>query len=118
MMNFAGSVIAVIFGIIWTAITITMDAPFFFPIFGVVFIITGVVQAIYNYKNATGKNRYSEYDITDENEESDPIDRYINGSDAVRNENSGSVGYCPYCGREIEKEYDFCPRCGKKIPFD
>lgn len=48
-----------------------------FPLFGLVFIGMGVYNAVYNYRNATSENRYSEFDITDENEEPDPLnERY------------------------------------------
>ena len=23
---------------------------------------------------------------------------------------------CPYCGRQLEADFEFCPRCGKRIP--
>ena len=39
-----GAIIAVIFGIFWTVSTASMGAPAFFPIFGVLFIIIGIVQ--------------------------------------------------------------------------
>ena len=67
-MKFIGSVFAIEFGIFWTIMAARMGAPAFFPIFGVIFIIMGIVQAAYNYRNATGKNRYSSFDITDEGE--------------------------------------------------
>ena len=118
MMNCAGAVLSVIFGIFWTMTAISMDAPIFFPIFGILFIIIGIVQAVYNFKNATGKNRYSEFDITENGEEPDPIERYTSNSEIPENENTGNFGYCPYCGKSIEKDYDFCPKCGKKLPFD
>lgn len=56
-MKFIGSVFAIVFGIFWTIMAARMGAPAFFPIFGVIFIIMGIVQAAYNYKNATDKNR-------------------------------------------------------------
>ena len=52
-MGAMGSIIAVIFGIFWTIAAASMGAPFFFPLFGVLFIIMGIVQAVYNFKNAT-----------------------------------------------------------------
>ena len=58
------SVILVIFGIGWTIMAVRAGAPVFFPIFGVLFVILGIVQAVYHFKNATGKNRYSAFDIT------------------------------------------------------
>ena len=83
-MSFAGSIIAVIFGIFWTAIAVSMTSgsPFggvtlIFPLFGVLFIILGIVQAVYHYRNATGRDRYSAFDITDSSEEGDPADQWV-----------------------------------------
>lgn len=127
-LSFIGSIVAIIFGIFWTimAFSITANSPFgivgtIFPLFGVLFIIIGIVQAIYNYKNATGKNRYSIVDITDSGEEGDPSDRWI--KDKLEDEGKGEpqkfvqggINYCPYCGVKLEKEYMYCPKCGKPI---
>ena len=73
-MGALGSIIAVIFGIFWTIMAVSMGAPVFFPIFGILFVILGIVQAVYHFKNATGKNRYSAFDITEEGEEPDPLE--------------------------------------------
>lgn len=110
-MSFMGSIVAVIFGIFWTIIaaSITAGAPFgigaIFPLFGILFIIVGIVQAVYHYKNATRKDRYSMFDITDSTEEGDPADKWI------RRE----TDYCPYCGVQLESEFIYCPKCGKRI---
>ena len=80
-MKFIGSVFAIVFGIFWTIMAARMGAPAFFPIFGVIFIIMGIVQAAYNYRNATGKNRYSSFDITDEGEEPDPLEQRFGGTE-------------------------------------
>ena len=97
-----GAIIAVIFGIFWTVSTASMGAPAFFPIFGVLFIIIGIVQAVYNFKNATGKNRYSSFDIVDSQEEPDP--------------SGAELRYCPYCGAEVGEGFAFCAKCGRKLP--
>ena len=113
-MSFIGSVVAIIFGIFWTiiAFSMTSGSPFgivgsIFPLFGIVFIIVGIIQAVYHYKNATGENRFSEFDITDSSEEGDPLDKFI------KREADGN--YCPYCGTTINNDYSFCPKCGKAI---
>lgn len=90
-----------------------------FPLFGVVFVIIAVVIAIYNFKNATSKKRYSEYDIVDGNEESDPLNERF-GHTAYREESTGSFEgndlFCPYCGAPAEDDYLFCKKCGKQLP--
>ena len=57
MMGGIGSVAAVLFGVIWTFAAASMGAPFFFPLFGLVFIGVGIANAVYSFKNATGDNR-------------------------------------------------------------
>jgi len=127
-MSFIGSIIAMIFGVFWTimAISVTTNSPFgivgiIFPFFGVMFIIIGGVQAVYNFKNATGKNRYSIFDITDSEEERDPSDKWIKNEVINEGEKEGprdsksEVYYCPYCGVQIKSEYMYCPKCGKAI---
>ena len=115
------SLIAVVFGIFWTVSTASMGAPAFFPIFGVLFIVMGIVQAVYNFKNATGKNRYSSFDIVDSAEEPDPWDQRFGGTPeepAPRDEPPGEDGlrYCPYCGAEVGEGFAFCAKCGRKLP--
>ena len=116
-----GAIIAVIFGIFWTVSTASMGAPAFFPIFGVLFIIIGIVQAVYNFKNATGKNRYSSFDIVDSQEEPDPWDQQFGGdADAPVFRDIPPAGaelrYCPYCGAKLRADFTFCSQCGRKLP--
>lgn len=129
-MGAAGSIFAVIFGIFWTimAYSITRDAPFplvsmVFPLFGLVFIGFGVVQAVYHFKNATGRNRMSTFDIVDSNREPDPLERYAGGSPRgtqrpeAPSPAAGGEGksFCPYCGDKIQARFRFCPKCGKPV---
>lgn len=115
-----GAIVAVVFGVVWTAAAASMGAPAVFPIFGVLFIITGVVVGVYHFKNATGKHRYSAFDITEDGEEPDPLqERFGQPSDAARQDaarQDGGAGYCPYCGAPSDAEYAFCRSCGKELP--
>lgn len=112
-----GSVVAVVFGIFWTITASSMGAPGFFPVFGVLFILTGIISGIYNYKNATGKNRYSSFDITDEGEEPDPLqDRFGEARPNDGTAPQSAPGFCPYCGAPADGDYAFCRKCGKKLP--
>ena len=116
-MGAAGSVIAVIFGIFWTITAASMGAPGFFPLFGVLFVIMGIVQAVYNFKNATGENRYSSFDIVEDGEEPDPLDqRFGNAPRNVAQSDSGDFRFCPYCGAKLGAEFAYCGKCGKKLP--
>jgi hypothetical protein len=83
-MGGVGSLFAVGFGIIWTIIAfeITQDSPFpvvgwAFPLFGIVFIISGLASAAYNFFNATTKKRLSIIDITSPGEEPDPLNSHF-----------------------------------------
>ena len=119
MMNAVGSLIGIVFGIIWTCAAASMGAPGFFPLFGLVFIGIGVVNAIYSFKNATGDNRYSAYDIVDEDEEPDPLNEHFRRQcDDVPPDPpaDGSARFCPYCGGPIQGDYAYCPHCGRSLP--
>lgn len=116
-----GSIFAAIFGVFWTISAATMGAPVFFVLFGVVFVAMGIIQAVYQFKNATGKNRFSAYDITDTNEEPDPIQEMLDRSHGVNRTSESAHGqrdgrFCPYCGAEAPSSYSYCEKCGKKLP--
>ena len=109
---------AAVFGIFWTIFSINLGAPFIFPIFGIVFIGLAVFQAVYNLKNAAGKNRFSVFDIVDEYEEPAPLNKLFseNEADNISQEGGKEAGYCPYCGTGLDVGFEFCPKCGKKLP--
>lgn len=116
MMGGLGSIFAGVFGVIWTMAAVQMGAGIF-ALFGVVFIVFAVLQAVYQFKNATGENRYSVFDITEEGEEPDPLEKRMAPPSSPAEENKEPGGnFCLYCGAPAEKDYDFCHRCGKKLP--
>ena len=116
-MGAVGSVIAVIFGIFWTITAASMGAPFFFPLFGVLSIILGIVQAVYHFKNATGENRYSSFDIVEDDEEPDPLNaRFGDVSQGGPAVGGGDVRFCPYCGAKLGSDFTYCGKCGRKLP--
>lgn len=45
------------------------------------FIVLGIAQAVYHFKNATSKDRFSSFDIVDSREEEDPLNRFVSSSD-------------------------------------
>ena len=118
-----GSIIAVIFGIFWTITAASSGTPGLFPLFGVLFIIMGIIQAVYNFKNATSKNRFSEFDITNDSEEKDLFQKMVDKSNIVNrlqnnNENEDKLNnmFCPYCGEKTQTGFLYCNKCGKKLP--
>ncbi|MGE5580729.1 MAG: zinc ribbon domain-containing protein [Bacillota bacterium] len=136
-----GSLVMVLFGLFWTAmaIQITKDAPFdgvgvMFPLFGVLFVIMGIANAVYSFKNATAKKRYSLLDITDSDTEPDPLNEQFGENapagapestpeDAPESVEFGrdEAGdqphrFCPYCGKDLDSDFRFCPSCGREIP--
>jgi hypothetical protein len=115
MMGGIGSLFCALFGVIWTVAAASMGAPFFFPLFGVGFVILGIVQAVYQFSNAGRKNRFSAFDITDEREEPDPLNQRFGGESEAPGA-GGGAGFCPYCGARAEEGYAYCRSCGKKLP--
>lgn len=111
-----GAICAVVFGVFWTAMAASSGAPGIFPLFGVLFIILGIVQAVYHFKNATGKSRFSVMDITEEGEEPDPWEERFGQSRREEGGGEGQGGFCPYCGAEVQGDFAFCGRCGKELP--
>lgn len=113
MQGFVGSLFSIIFGIFWTFMTfsITKDSPFpgtqIFPLFGLIFVGLGIFQAVYHYKNATGKERMSIVDIVDEHEEKDPLNERFGRNEGEK--------FCPYCGTMVQTSFQFCPSCGKEL---
>lgn len=119
MMGGFMSLLIGIFGVIWTVLVANMGGGLF-ALFGVVFIIIAIVQAVYNFRNATSKDRYSVFDITDANEETDPLNERFGKSQEyqARVNDSQSVDslFCPYCGAKVDEDFEFCHKCGKKLP--
>ena len=121
MMSGVMGIFVAVFGVIWTFTALSMGAPLPFALFGIGFIAVAVYGAVYNFRNATGENRYSVYDITEEGEESDPFnDRFgakttaENGDSQQRNGKKSK--FCPYCGTELAEDFVYCSECGKKLP--
>lgn len=98
MMGGFGALASVAFGVIWTLAAINMGAPVFFPLFGLVFIALGVGQAIYNFRNAKGENRYSAFDIVDSDEEDDPLNRRYGARHEDAADSSAPLGRFPRRG--------------------
>lgn len=130
-MGGVGSLVMVAFGILWTVMAYNManiddglgfgfDAnplqPAFniFPFFGIIFIVVGLASAIYNFVNATRKNRFSELDITDGDEEPDPLNQRFGEATEERSE-PAAAGFCPYCGQMVQAGFAYCAKCGKKL---
>jgi hypothetical protein len=150
-MAFVGSIIAVVFGILWTVLASSIvnfgrgsmssfggfgdfDMPgamfstsgppdiiaTIFPLFGVLFVIAGIASAVYNYKNARGRDRFSIIDIVDKQEEGDQADAWIKqepGQEAPAKESPPHPAgkFCTECGQRLEGNFAFCPGCGKNL---
>lgn len=117
--SFMGGVMSILvglFGVVWTVVAASAGGGIF-ALFGIIFIAVAVVQAIYNFKNATGKNRYSAFDITDSSEEPDPLnERFGNPQTTTQQKNDVDNKFCPYCGTPVAGDFEYCNNCGKKLP--
>ncbi len=111
MMGGVMGIFVTLFGIYWTILA--SRAGGVMVIFGVFFVVVAIVQTVYNFKNATGKNRYSHFDITEDTEEPDPLNEAFGYKD---NQNSAESNFCPYCGTMVTDEYTYCNKCGKRLP--
>jgi hypothetical protein len=120
-MGAVSSACVALFGVFWCIFAASMGGWFMVP-FGLVFVGMAIYGAIYNYRNATSKDRYSIIDIVDSEEESDPLNEIYGRQsqagfyDEPNSKPGTSVTYCPYCGRPAEGDFDFCPGCGRKLP--
>ena len=116
----AGSVIAIVWGILWTVLAAgaTQGAGAFgliFPLFGLCFIGMGVYNLIYHSKNASAdaQDRDSLLEIVDSDEENG---RSAPGEDIAAEPAPGeSAAYCPWCGARIKTGILYCPKCGRKL---
>ncbi len=115
MMGGVVGICMIAFGIIWT-VAAAQASPLF-ALFGVVWTCIAVMQTVYNFKNATNKNRYSSFDITDDTEEPDPLnEKYGNPLDTRKKTPDVNNRFCPYCGTPVEDDFEYCNNCGRKLP--
>lgn len=138
-----GGIVVAIFGVIFATTVMSNGFPPIFGLFGAIFVLIGIGSAIYSAINTFGKNRMSQFDITIDGEESDPIAdalghklrsgtkvtiKDIDGNTKITvnpDSNSGNSEsgegrrfdgeFCPFCGAKAGKEFNFCPKCGKDI---
>ena len=115
MMGGVAGIAVCIFGIIWTIGALSIGGgPF--ALFGLVFIAMSIAITVYNFKNATSKNRYSVYDITDDGEEPDPLNQRFGAQNQSDRPDASAASFCPYCGAKAQSGYSYCSSCGKKLP--
>lgn len=115
MINGIVGIFMVCFGILWTIIAAQAGGVIF--VFGIIWTCIALIITVYNFRNATRKNRYSSFDITDSDEEPDPLnERFGVGSGSETFESEQGDSFCPYCGSPTEGDYKFCRKCGKKLP--
>ena len=87
-----------------------------FLIFGIVFVVIAVSIGIQNLRNATARNRPSILDITDGDEEPDPLNEYFHGKyDVESTDSPAGSRFCPNCGKPVEADANFCSRCGREL---
>jgi rubrerythrin len=86
--------------------------------------VVALGNAAYHMYNATARNRMSRYDITNHNEEIDPIASRLGYQHSLENKGSDRQkdaprkyegDFCPFCGASVSNDFAFCPKCGKAI---
>jgi hypothetical protein len=110
-----GGIVGAVFGLIWTVGALSMGAPAFFALFGVVFVLVAIGSAFYNFYNATSNNRFSQFDITTPGEERDPLETARSDEAPPRRDDATGAQFCTQCGTRIEKAFKFCPKCGRQL---
>jgi xanthosine utilization system XapX-like protein len=119
-----GGIVAAVFGVIWTVGALSIGAPPFFALFGLVFVGMAIAGAVYNFYNATNRNRMSTFDVTTDVEEGDPIATALGHGRTANQTSPGEVSqrprkfpgeHCPFCGAKAGPDYDYCSKCGKDI---
>ena len=117
--SFMGGVMSILmglFGLLWTFIVASHGGGMF-ALFGVIFIVIAISQAVLHFSNATGKNRFSSYDIVDHTEEADPLNERF-GDVTNTKTASDSSRFCPYCGTINPQGVRMCACCGTFLPED
>lgn len=105
------SIFAALFGIVWMIAAANISG--IFALFGLFFVGMAIASAVYNFRNASGENRMSLYDIVDSEEEPDPL---APQSEQTQRNSRQAFAFCPYCGEKLSETFSYCPKCGKKMP--
>ena len=119
-----GAILMAVVGIGWIFFALSMGAPPFFALFGVAFVVIAIGMAVYNFYNASARNRMSMLDVTTGSEEPDPLAKALGYTDQPQSKEPDQPaagprkypgGHCPFCGTQVDDKFDYCPKCGKDI---
>lgn len=119
-MGIFGGLVGIVFIIGWIGVILHESRPWkndidpgevFLLIFGVVFLITMIVNIIFHARMTFAKKRPSLLDIEEVTvDEMNPKE-----SMETRTTPDGEINFCPYCGKTFKKDFSYCQYCGKKI---
>lgn len=114
MMSGVIGIFVALIGVLWTAVAATLGGGVF-ALFGIIFVVIAILQAVYAFRNATHPERYSMFDIVDDTEEPDPMNLRFGKNGGQTAQKTGSA-FCPWCGDPVENpNHQFCDKCGKKL---
>ena len=93
------SLVAVIFGIFWCVVALSMGAGFML-IFGIPFVGLLIYRLVMVSRHGKEEHKAPPRQETD------------HWNPRVR---SAENGFCPYCGSTVDESFEYCPKCGRKL---
>ena len=102
-MSIGSCIFGIVFLLIWTAV-----APSFMKLFG----LAGLALMVYRLYVTI---QLTKDDKKKPQKELDPWDRPAISEIPRQEASGGADGFCPYCGRKIEQDFEFCPKCGRRL---
>jgi len=113
-------IIGIVFGILWIVLLLSLASGdnglepgvVFLLAFGAMFLVAVVAVTAFYLKSAYGRKRPSLADVEESAGEERRAANAVDGPAGSKE----PYGFCPYCGKAIDKDFAYCRYCGKKLP--
>lgn len=102
-MHLSGCIYGLLFSLFWCGIVLWQGA--YIMLIPGLFFVGMMAARLYACIQYTKSGKESPR----RQQETDPWERPAASTDP-------SAGYCPYCGRTIQEDFEFCPKCGRRQP--